>query len=259
MKRVTLGLLIALLILVVLAPRAVAQAPEEPADPAADFAWPRFSITAFVGARAGFDPEIDRVVTSSSGTLITSTRARFEAEGSPVVGVEVDARLAGPFSLIASVARDPGGDVAHRVDGDLFPAPEDVQVEPAWFGKLDLGIWLREEDDDAELRRYHPAGALFAGLAARRVEPEDVAGIEGDFEDPYMVWGANFGVKAETPIGYGVVLQLALEDYWTFWDEDRLEELTEARWRAAGQDVQVQVEQDDSQLVVARIGLSLRL
>lgn len=220
------------------------------------FGWPRLSVTPFIGFRVGYDRDHDEIVRGEGGEVLVASRTESEVEGAPVFGVEIDGRVAGPLSIQAAIGFDPASDAtvsSHATNGlQVYRA----ETASSWFGKAGVGIWLREPDPDSRLHR--PTANIFAGVAARRIEPNDFANIEGDFEDPYTTWGANLGFKGETPIWNRLVFQFAAEDYWTFWNDEKIARATEAVFLAEGTPVSVEVSQDASHLVVLRAGLSIR-
>lgn len=223
---------------------------------AKEFGWPHFSVTPFVGFRVGYDHEYDEIVRSSDGEVLVAARHEAEVEGGPVVGFEADARIAGPLSVQAAIGYDPAADArvaSYSADGVQFGG---IESPAGWFGKLGMGLWLTESFPDRRLHR--PIANAFAGVAARRVSGTDYDGVDGSFEDSYLVWGANFGFKGETPIRDRLVFQFAAEDYWTFWNDQRVIDTTEALYRSTGTEVRANVSQDASHLVVLRAGVSFR-
>ena len=212
----------------------------------------RFSVTPFIGLRVPY--------TTGNAYLFVGENRSFiideDRGGAPLAGVEGEARLRGPVSLLGSVAFGNGGDHTIRLtssEGD-DQIPLIADTPDMWMGKLALAYRLPEPRPDN--RRFHPAGFISAGPALVRTSWAD-SDLDGDGINH---WGLNLGVHAATTIGSPrLALNIGLEDFLTFWNTERLAEHDATLYGQYFEDAaDVDFDYSSSNLVVLRAGLSFR-
>lgn len=194
------------------------------------------------------------VATGESGAA--TENAEIELGGGPVATATLDVRLVGPLGLLI------GGTFIQRDDAVLTVGtlePLLLTRSRTLFGKAGLSLWLSERDP-MNVRRL--GGALYLAPFIARETPDVLAGFEGTgvFEEVTQV-GINAGVLGELPVlGDRVALQLAFEDYFTFWDEEAAARLAHYAINHPDDPSAVTTaEVDASHQWVVRAGLSLRL
>jgi len=212
----------------------------------------RFSVTPFVGARVPYNTGTFYVLGANGQQLVVEE----QREGSYAVGLNADARLTGPFSLVASVAYS-----GPQQDNFLFGTPGDSVPDGSftddsptlWFAKA--GVSARLPDPVPDERRFHPSA--FVTVAPAMVFVNDAGG--GNSQHLAL----NLGADAVTRIGRGnFALNLGIEDYITFWNTDDFRARDEARFgsetRFAGQGVSIDYDYSTANIVMLRLGVSYR-
>jgi len=230
-----------------------AAAAQEPAPPE-QLPVSRFAITPFLGVSIPYSTGTTFVFTEEFGSFAFQD----ERGGSAAAGLELEARVAGPVSLLGSFVYS--GSTEQRTtlvseEGDVTSLLSDTPE--MWMGRLAVSYRLPEPRPDN--RRFHPAGMIFVGPALVRTNWAD--GDLGDDLDDITHWGINFGVHAATRLGSSrrVALHLGLEDYLTFWNTDRLVARETVRFgRLFDEDTVVDMDFNASNLLLVRAGLSFR-
>jgi hypothetical protein len=213
----------------------------------------RIRVTPFAGIAPRVTRNADvRVVV---GGLPISGEMESDLGAGPAGGAEVEVQLWKRFSVIGS--------------GLLIARGEAVEMDPATgeyraragsdfvVAKLGVAMRLREAVSDLQLRTV--TATVFAAPAFIRELPADDA-LAGESVDATNMLGANFGVNAEIPFaGSRFAVQLGLEDFLVFWNDDVLAERTSAAFARAGHTVQSTVDAGVSHMPLLRAGVSLRL
>jgi len=215
----------------------------------------RFAVTPFLGLQVPYGAG-DRFLYTND----TAYRVAEERAGGPLVGAEVEARVSGPLGVVGSLAYGRMGRTSLTLRDEegsdpLFLSTDGPEV---WLGKLGLSYRLPEPDPDR--RRFHPAGFLVAGPALVRTDFADDDASGQAWAEAVTHWGLNLGVHTATRLaGERLAFHLALEDFVTFWNTERVNVRDEAIY---GQyfDDQARVDSDNavSNLLVLRAGVSFR-
>jgi hypothetical protein len=173
----------------------------------------------------------------------------------PAGGAEVEVRMWDRFSLIGSALLVARGEAVEMdpVTGEFYSrAGSDFLV-----GKIGVAMRLREQVSDLQLRTV-TATAFAAPALIREMPAEDTrAGVTSEATN---MLGANLGVNAEIPFaGSRFAVQIGLEDFLVFWNEDALARRTDAAFAQAGYAAQSTVDAGFSHMPLLRAGVSLRL
>jgi hypothetical protein len=210
----------------------------------------RISVSPWVGYRVGFT-QTGQVSTTTNDTTRLSA---FENEpaGGLAVGADIDWRVRGPWSVMAGFMTTQGVDATSTVVSDGTEEVVASHVNSMWAVKAGVALQLKEQQPDFRIHR--PTASIFVMPALVYVDPDD-AGLSGDLDDSYSQLALNFGFKGESPLfSPRVLFQLGMEDYFTFWNEDRPAE----RFVAGSDDATAKAEYDidPSHLLILRVGLS---
>jgi hypothetical protein len=191
------------------------------AEPPAELVpYTRFAITPWVGFRVPYGVGEYFVFTEVAGEQISVDEDRG---GGAAVGLDAAYRIHGPLNVVAGVAysardedrlsllREDGTEEAYEANG-----PE------VWFIKA--GLQYRLPDPIPDYRRFHPAAYVTVAPAIVIADHPDIAGLDSDEVNGTSThFALNLGVDASTNLGSrGLTLTFALEDYITFWDQDRM-------------------------------------
>lgn len=215
----------------------------------------RFAVTPFVGVQVPYATGDQYLVGSTGAQWVVSE----QRAGGPLGGVEVEARVMGPLSVLGSVAYANTGDSDVRVrslEGDTVSGR--ISGPETWLARLAVGYRLPEPDPD--VRRFHPAGFLVAGPALVRVDYADERGVPAEWTRASNHWGLNLGFHAATTLGSPrLALHFGLEDFLTFWDTDRFAARDAAIYQVAVEEpVTVRYDYSASNILTLRAGLSFR-
>jgi hypothetical protein len=211
----------------------------------------RFSVTPFVGMRVPYSTG-DAFLFTGDGRSFAIDEDRA---GGALAGVEAEARVRGPLSVLGSVAYSNAGDYDITLtssEGERIPLIADTP--DTWMAKLALAYRLPEPRPDN--RRFHPAGFISAGPSLVRTNWSE-SELDGSGDNH---WGLNLGVHTATTLGTPrLALNLGIEDYLTFWDTDRLAAHEAALYGEFFEDTAaVDFHYSTSNLVMLRLGLSFR-
>jgi hypothetical protein len=197
--------------------------------------------------------------TTGNAYLFTGDGQAFAIDedrgGSALAGVEAEARVRGPVSLLGSLAYGNSGDhIVTLTSGEGERRRLIADTPDMWMGKLAVAYRLPEPRPDN--RRFHPAGFVSAGPALVRTNWQD-SDLDGS---GYNHWGLNLGVHTATTLGSPrLALHLGIEDYLTFWDTERLAAHDEVLYGDFFEDnAVVDFDYSSSNLVMLRLGLSFR-
>lgn len=231
-----------------------AAAAQDPAEPG-QLPTARFTVTPFVGVRVPYSAG-NAFLSVGDGRVFAINEERG---GGPLAGAEVAVQAWGPLSVLGSLAYANSGDnlITLRSETETIRLIDDSPE--TWMGKLALAYRLPEPRPDN--RRFRPAGYLLAGPAWVRTDWSNDDEFDADWSRAANHWGLNLGVHTATLIGPSsrVALHLGLEDYLTFWNNDRLVARDEALFGAVFEEpTQVQVDFTASNVLMLRAGLSVQ-
>jgi hypothetical protein len=232
-----------------------AAAAQDPIAETGQLPGSRISVTPFVGVRVPYSAG-NAYVGLGDGRVFAIEEERG---GGPVAGAEVALRAWGPLSVLGSLAYANSGEhlITLRSESETVRLVDDAPE--MWLGKLALAYRLPEPRPDN--RRFRPAGYLVAGPSWVRTDWSNDDEFGGEWTEGANHWGVNLGVHTATLIGPSsrVALHLGLEDYVTFWDNDRLAARDEALYGGTfDDDALVRIDYDVSNILMLRAGLSLR-
>lgn len=227
-----------------------AAAAQDPLPPG-QLAPARFSVTPFVGMRVPYSMGNAYLFTGDGRTFVIDE----DRGGGPLAGVEAEARVRGPVSVLGSLAFSNAGDHDITLTSSEGEQTRLIGETPQmWMGKLAVAYRLPEPRPDN--RRFHPAGFLSAGPSLVRTNWSE-SDLDGSGNNH---WGLNLGVHTATTLGTPrLALHLGIEDYLTFWDTDRLAAQNGTLYGEFFDDTAV-VDYDytSSNLVMLRAGVSFR-
>lgn len=215
----------------------------------------RFALTPFIGVR----------VPSGGGDLVVLTESgnqfRFENDrgGSPVIGLNADVRVAGPWSVVLGAAYSGSEQDEYAVLAEGATTAERFEIDgPAmWFAKA--GVQVRLPDPMPDNRRFHPSAFVTVAPAMVWLDygDSDVAALGGTSRH----FGLNLGADATARFGRSEswAFTLGIEDYLTFWREDEVRPREEAIAQIfTGEPVVVDFDSSSSNIFVLRFGVSYR-
>jgi len=181
--------------------------------------YTRFAITPWVGFRVPYASG-DYTVFTEGGDQLNLDEDRG---GGAAVGLDAAYQVNGPLSVIGSVsysAADQDQLTVTRLDGtEEFFKSNGPEI---WF--LKAGVQYRLPDPIPDNRRFHPAAYVSVSPALVFANFADVEGLDNDdVNGTARNFALNIAFDAATNIGSrGLTLTFGLEDYITFWDEDRV-------------------------------------
>ena len=185
-----------------------------------DPTWgPSVRLTPYIGWAAGYDRDEAWTYRYNDGTL-RGDAARFEVAGGPVVGLNAEYAVRGPFSALAGGAFLKRDDAVFQTAGGtdmmIFTGSSSVLL------RLGASAQFRERESDLVLRRL--AASAHVAPFVQFEKPEEISGINGtDLFDSATHFGINFGISGELPFASDrFALQGGLEDYFTWYDQDSL-------------------------------------
>jgi hypothetical protein len=179
----------------------------------------RFAVTPWVGLRVPYGTS-DYFAITEGGDQFTLDEDRG---GGLALGVNAQYQLTGPLNLVAGAAYSAGDEDKIRVtdpnDNTETFISDGSQV---WFFKA--GLQYRLPDPAPDSRRFHPAAYITVAPSVVVMDFPDFEGFDSDDVNGRSTnFGLNLGVDAATNLGSrGLTLDFGLEDYVTFWDEDRV-------------------------------------
>jgi hypothetical protein len=191
------------------------------AQPPADLVpFTRFAVTPWVGVRVGYGSG-DYFVLTESGDQF---RLDEDRGGGVAVGVNAEYRLRGPLNLVGGVAYSAANEDDLNIT-TTTAAPTTVSYTSngpeIWFAKL--GLQYRLPDPVPDNRRFHPAAYITVAPSLVVVDHPDIEGLDNDdVTGTSQNFGLNLGVDAVSNLGgRGLALSFGLEDFVTFWGDDR--------------------------------------
>ena len=215
-----------------------------------------FSITPYIGLRVPFNTGTEVLVTGGGDQF----QLRWERGGGPMAGVDVAARVRGPFHLVA------GGAYSGRRDDLIFLQSSSTTIDtlvaqgPAyWFAKA--GVQVRLADPTPDNRRFHPSAFITAAPAVVFADFNDIPGFSAAANRDSHHFGLNLGVDAAARVGRSDQwsFSVGVQDYLLFWDTDRLVARdTEIGEALVGEPVTVAFDYGNSNVLALRFGVSYR-
>ncbi|NJD10598.1 MAG: hypothetical protein FIB01_09250 [Gemmatimonadetes bacterium] len=212
------------------------------------------SITPFIGWATAVTRKESWSYTDGAGAAVRDQVEMRLADGL-AAGLNIQLPVAGPFSLLV------GATYIDRDDADFS-----INFGERWIytgsqsvlARAGLALDLGQATDRMTVRRLR--AALFAAPFYMFEKPQAIANIkDSDLFESARHFGLNIGIIGEVPFARDrVALQLAVDDYLTFWDEGVLQRLPD--WlhdAAAGNATTVQADATHQWLL--HVGISLRL
>jgi hypothetical protein len=215
-----------------------------------------FSVTPYLGARVPFNTGTAVLVTEGGDQF----NLRWERGGGPMLGVDVTARVRGPFHFVGGAAysgrRD---DLVMLASGPSTVDTLVAQGAAYWFAKA--GVQVRLADPNPDNRRFHPSALITVAPALVWADWNDIPGFSDDANRGSAHLALNLGADAAARIGRSEKwsFTLGVQDYLAFWNTDRLTardaEIGEA---VVGEPVTVAYDYGTSNILVLRFGISYR-
>ncbi|HEV7587746.1 MAG TPA: hypothetical protein VGO40_06415 [Longimicrobium sp.] len=216
----------------------------------------KFSITPYVGARVPFNTGTAVVVTGGG----TQYNLRWERGGGAMAGVDVTARVRGPFHFVGGAAYSGRrNDLVLLGSGAATVDTLTTQGAAYWFAKA--GVQVRLADPNPDDRRFHPSAFITAAPAIVWTDWNDVPGFSAAANRGSHHFAANLGADAAARIGRSEQwsFTLGVQDYLVFWNTDRLNARDAAIAAAVlSQPVTVAYDYSTSNLLTLRFGISYR-
>ena len=217
----------------------------------------RFALTPWVGFRVPYGSGEYFVFTETGGEQI---RLDEDRGGGVAVGLDAAYQVRGPLSVVGGVAYSAADEdqlTVLREDGteQLYEA-NGPQI---WFVKA--GLQYRLPDPVPDNRRFHPAAYVTVAPAVVFADWPEIEGLDdNDVNGGSRHFALNLGVDAATNLGSrGLTLTFALEDYITFWDQDRIRARDEVLFGALFEDtVILEYDTPASNILMLRAGVSWR-
>jgi hypothetical protein len=217
----------------------------------------KFSITPYIGARVPFNTGTEVLVTEGGDQF----QLRWERGGGPMAGVDVTARVRGPFHFIGGAAYSGRRDDLVFLQNNTGTTVDTLVAQGAayWFARAGVQVRLAEPSPDN--RRFHPSALITVAPAIVWADYNDIASFPDAANGSSHHFALNLGADAAARIGRSErwSFTLGVQDYLTFWDTDRLG----ARDAAVGEvlaeePVTVAFDYGTSSIIALRFGISYR-
>ena len=183
--------------------------------------YSRFSVTPWIGFRVPYGVGDYFVFTETGGEQFVIDEDRG---GGAAVGINAEMQVAGPLNVIAGFAYSAADEDRVNVstsEGLLFS--EIIDGPEMWF--LKAGVSYRLPDPIPDDRRFHPAAHLFVAPAIVWMDWPDFEGVDDSaVTGTSRHFALNLGADIFTRLNSRLALNLAVEDYITFFDQDRVRE-----------------------------------
>ena len=218
--------------------------------------YTRFAITPWVGYRVAYGSgEYFAFTADGEQFLLDEDRG-----GGVALGLDAAYQVRGPLNVIAGVGYSAGDEdqltVRHADGTEEFWQSNGPEI---WF--LKAGVQYRLPDPIPDNRRFHPAAYVTVAPALVWADWPEIEGVDDDdINGSTRNFALNLGFDAATNLGSrGLTLTFAVEDYITFWDQDRVRVRDEALLGALfEQDVTVEYESSANNILMLRAGVSWR-
>jgi hypothetical protein len=215
----------------------------------------RFSVTPYVGARVPFNTGAEILVTEGGDQF----NLRWERGGGPMVGLDVAAKVRGPFHFVGGAAYSGRRDDLVMLQSGSVVDSLSAQGAAYWFAKA--GVQVRLADPNPDNRRFHPSALITVAPALVWTDWNDVSGFSDDANRGSHHFGLNLGADAAARIGRSDTwsFTLGVQDYLVFWDTDRLNARDAEIGEALLQEpVTVAYDYGTSNILTVRLGISYR-
>ncbi len=218
--------------------------------------YSRFAITPWVGFRVPYGTG-DYFVFTEGGEQLQLDEDRG---GGAALGLDAAFQVAGPLSLIGSVSYS-AADEDQLTVTDLEGNQEFFESNgpEIWF--LKAGVQYRLPDPLPDNRRFHPAAYVSVSPALVWADYAEIEGVDNDdVTGTARNFALNIAFDAATNIGSrGLTLTFGVEDYITFWDQDRIRVRDEVLLGALFEDtVTVDYDASANNILMLRAGVSWR-
>jgi hypothetical protein len=179
----------------------------------------RFAISPWIGLRVPYGTSDYFVITESGDQFVLDE----DRGGGVAVGVNAQYQLTGPLNLVAGAAYSAGDEDRIEVS-DLDGNGDTFIANGAQIYLFKAGVQYRLPDPINDTRRFHPAAYVTVAPSVVVMDWPEIEGFDSDDVNGSSTnFGLNLAVDAVTNLGSrGLTLDFALEDYITFWDEDRV-------------------------------------
>lgn len=217
----------------------------------------RFAISPFIGVRVPFNTGTFLALGESGSQFVLEQ----ERGGGTMVGVNAEARVRGPLSLVAGLAytgREQDVLIVQNAAGDLTQFESDGPA--MWFAKA--GVSVRLPDPIPDNRRFHPSAFITVAPGVVWMDWDDVDGASDEFNGTTTHFALNLGADAIARFGTrgNWAFTLGVEDYITFWDTDELRARDEVVGGVvADEPVVIDYDYSSSNILLLRVGVSYRM
>jgi hypothetical protein len=214
----------------------------------------RFGITPFVGARLPFSTGAYYVFTEDGGQF----RVDQDREGGYALGLNAEARLNRTLGLIAGIAYTGAAQDISQVTSSSGNA-DSLQIDGPTFWFAKAGVSVRLPDPVRDTRRFHPSALITVAPALVITNYADVDGFP-ELSESSAHFALNLGADAMARLGRGNwAITLGLEDYITFWNEDKIIDRESFIWREISEgEVDLDLDYGTSNIFLLRFGVSYR-
>jgi hypothetical protein len=228
-------------------------------QPPADLVpYTRFAITPWVGLRLPYGTGDYFVVTEGGDQY----RLDEDRGGGAAVGLNAEYQLRGPLNLVAGVAYTAANEDEVTVSTvGTSPTSTSYEIDGSEMWLIKAGLQYRLPDPIPDNRRFHPAAYITVAPSLVVTDFPEIEGLDNDDVNGSSThFGLNLGVDAVTNIGSrGLALSFGLEDYITFWDQDRIRARDEVLLEGLFEEpVTVDYDSNAANILVLRAGLSWR-
>jgi len=220
----------------------------------AEAPWgPRLRVTPYAGVAPGVTRTEERVGIHNTTAAVTFDEVDVSLGSGVATGLSVEGRVWERFSLIGSALWVRRGDTREYslAEGEF----SEFHGSNMYIVKAGVAMRLREQEEELQFRTV--SAAVFVAPAVVVDDPRDhVFSVE---QDRMTLFGLNFGVDAEVPLSdRRFAVQLGLEDFVLWWDDDILSQRADDINQLRGRPVTSFVEAETSHMWLIRLGMSFR-
>ena len=217
---------------------------------------PRVRISPWLGWMPAVTRTEEWVNSDGAGTN-TFVDVDYTLDDGYAGGVNVEVQVHGPWNIFGGAVFATRGDseFAMRDSTDAF------EINGSRFIAVRAGLSYVLTQRESELVMRRLSGSVHAAPFYMREMPRAETGFDDSpvFRDAGH-FGLSLGATGELPFATDrLALQLGVDDYITFWNDDALARLPAAFFDDAGTGTVSRVESDVSHQWVVRAGVSLRL
>lgn len=233
-----------------------------PAGLAAQLAVPKptpVMLTPYFGFRFGYTYKADESLTSGGAT--TNSHGETAVGTVPLVGVNAQLHIAGPWSLEGDLAYAE----ASTATATIYTAQGAAPIAQRWGGTVLGGAAIEFElpnpDPLTDGRLHKPSATLFAGPAVVIRRPYEQLALPSYLTGSVMNYAAHFGLRAASNLPWSdhVGFELVGEDYMTFWNDSQFSTDNTNYFRAHGMtDATDVISSKVSHIFMVHVGLTFR-